>query len=206
MKKLTLQNVSVMTVALFSAFAVSAGAQGLAMNAAHSHGKIIKNHVLAPPPGALWYNGDFDFVDGLTNEQDTFAAGFAHIFDNFDVTDGGGWDLTSVFSNDLLSPGIVITGATWEIHSGVSAGNGGTIVASGSTDSPILTPTGNSAFGFDEFTVEVPVDVHLDSGTYWLNVTPIGNLDGFSRSFDSTTSGANCVGTPCGNERYGVSR
>ncbi len=34
--------------------------------------------------------------------------------------------------------------------------------------------------------------------TYWLNVTPVDNLDG-GRSFDSTTSGASCVGTPCGD-------
>ena len=72
------------------------------MNAAHNHGKVIRNHILAPPPGSLWYNGDFNFVDGLTNEQDTFAPGFAHIYDNFNVTDGGGWDLTSVFSHDLI--------------------------------------------------------------------------------------------------------
>ena len=43
------------------------------------------------------------------------------------------------------------------------------------------------------------MDVHLDPGTYWLNVTPIGSLDG-GRSFDSTTDGTNCVGTPCGND------
>ena len=34
---------------------------------------------------------------------------------------------------------------------------------------------------------------------YWLNVTPVGN--GAGRSFDSTTSGAHCVGTPCGNNQ-----
>src|SRR5438552_15224802 len=38
----------------------------------------------------------------------------------------------------------------------------------------------------------------LPAHFYWLNVTPIGDLTG--RSFDSTTSGANCVGTPCGND------
>jgi hypothetical protein len=40
----------------------------------------------------------------------------------------------------------------------------------------------------------------LPSGQhYWLNVTPVGN--GTGRSFNSTTSGANCVGTPCGNDQ-----
>jgi hypothetical protein len=64
---------------------------------------------------------------------------------------------------------------------------------------PVVTPTGRSGFGFTEFMVEITgLNVHLDPGTYHLNVTPIGSLDG-GRSFDSTTSGANCIGSPCGN-------
>jgi len=41
------------------------------------------------------------------------------------------------------------------------------------------------------------MSVHLDPGTYHLNVTPVGDLTG--RSFNSTTAGANCIGTPCGD-------
>ena len=150
-----------------------------------------------PMGDALWYNGDFDGVDGLTNEQDTFAPGFAHVYDDFNVNDGGGWDVTSVFSDDLIST--TVTGATWEIRQGITSGNGGTLIASGTTMTPNVTPTGRSGFGFTEFMVEVTgLDVHLDPGTYHLNVTPIGNLDG-NRSFNSTTSGDNCIGTPCGD-------
>ena len=150
------------------------------------------------PPGKLWYNGDFDGTDGLANEQDTFAQGYSHIYDDFIVNDESGWDVTSVFSDDLIST--TVTGATWEIRQGISNGNGGTLVASGMTATPSVTPTGRSGFGFTEFMVEVgSLNVHLDPGTYYLNVTPIGNLDG-NRSFNSTTSGANCIGTPCGND------
>ena len=39
----------------------------------------------ATPAGSLWYNGDFNGVNGLTNEQDTFAEGFSHVFDDFNV-------------------------------------------------------------------------------------------------------------------------
>jgi hypothetical protein len=42
------------------------------------------------------------------------------------------------------------------------------------------------------------LSVDLAPGTYWLNVTPVG--DGSGRSFDSDTSGTNCVGLPCGND------
>ena len=161
---------------------------------------------LEPPPPTptptptppLWYNGDFDGVDGLPNEQNSFATGFAHVYDDFNVTDEAGWDVTSVFSNDLISSTII--GATWEIREGVSAGNEGVLVASGMAPYPNVTPTGRSGFGLFEFTIEVVgLSVHLPPGTYWLNVTPIGSLDG-GRAFDSTTSGAHCVGTPCGND------
>jgi hypothetical protein len=40
----------------------------------------------------------------------------------------------------------------------------------------------------------------LPSGQhYWLNVTPVSN--GSGRSQITTTSGANCVGAPCGNDQ-----
>ena len=151
------------------------------------------------PSGPLWYNGDFDGVNGLANERDTSLGSgqFASVYDDFNVT-GGRMDVTSVFSDNLANTNI--TGATWEIRQGISEGNGGTLIASGTTVTPVVTPTGRSGFGFTEFMVEVTgLNVHLPPGTYWLNVTPIGDLSG--RSFDSTTGGANCVGTPCGNNQ-----
>ena len=141
-----------------------------------------------PPAGALWYNGDFDGVDGLTNEQDTFAEGYSRIYDDFNVPDAAGWDVNSVFSNNLASTNI--SSATFEIRQGVSEGNPGTLIASGTTVTPEVTPTGRSGFGFIEFMVQVnDLNIHLDPGNYFLNVTPVDNLDG-GRSFDSTTSGA----------------
>ena len=150
--------------------------------------------------GPLWYNGDFDGVNGLANERNTSLGNgqFASVYDDFIVPAGPGWNVTSVFSDNLANTNI--TGATWEIRQGISAGNGGTLIASGTTVTPVVTPTGRSGFGFTEFMVEVTgLSVHLPPGTYWLNVTVIGDLTG--RSFDSTTVGANCVGTPCGNNQ-----
>jgi hypothetical protein len=113
--------------------------------------------------------------------------------------------VTAVFSDNLLIPSlpITITGADWEIRSGVSEGNAGTLIASGSTDSPLITATGRGG-EILEYMVEVTgLNVFLPmlpSGQhYWLNVTPVGN--GAGRSFDATTSGAHCVGTPCGNDQ-----
>src|SRR5437867_4060047 len=147
----------------------------------------------------LWYNGDFNGVNGLANEDNTSLGEgeFASVYDNFNVPSPG-WNVTAVFSDNLENTNV--TGALWEIRQGISEGNGGTLIASGMTMTPVVTPTGRSGFGFTEFMIEVTgLNVNLPPGTYWLNVTPIGDLTG--RSFDSTTSGANCVGTPCGNDR-----
>ncbi len=150
-----------------------------------------------PMGDALWYNGDFDGIDGLNNQQDASTGDFYHIYDDFNVNDSGGWDVRSVFSDNLTVT--TVTGATWEIRQGITSGNGGTLIASGTTMTPVVTATGRSGFGFTEFMVEVTgLSVHLDPGTYHLNVTPISELDG-NGEFNSTTSGANCIGTPCGD-------
>src|SRR5438876_3755946 len=152
------------------------------------------------PPGSLWYNGDFNYVNGLANERNTIVSQ-AGVYDDFNVTAPLGWHVTALFSDNLMST--TVTGADWEIRIGLSEGNAGTLIASGTTSSPLVTPTGRSGFGFTEYMVEVTgLNVFLPmlpSGQhYWLNVTPVGN--GTGRSFNSTTSGTNCVGTPCGND------
>src|SRR5262249_32221243 len=80
-------------------------------------------------PGSLWYNGDFDGRNGLANERNT-AVSQAAVYDNFFAT-GHGFRVTGVYSDNQITPGTVFTGADFSIRTGVSAGNGGTIVASG---------------------------------------------------------------------------
>lgn len=162
-----------------------------------------------PPPvptpvPPLWYNGDFDGVNGLPNEQDTSLGEgqYAHTYDNFNVTASAGWDVTAVYSNNLTDvTNNCVLGATWEIRQGITAGNGGTLIASGMTTTAQSTTTGRSGFGYTEYSVQVNnIFVHLPPGNdYYLNVTPIGNLRG--RSFVSTTSGAHAIGSPPGNDQ-----
>jgi|SRR5438876_7289609 len=150
------------------------------------------------PPGSLWYNGDYNHVNGLPNERNTVVSQAA-VYDDFNVTAPQGWHLTAVFSDNLTAFQPIVA-ADWEIRTGVSEGNGGTLVASGTTNSPIVTFTFHAQ---NEFMVEVTgLSVFLPMLTsgqhYWLNVTPVGNGSGFS--FNSDTSGTNCVGVPCGND------
>src|SRR4249919_3523117 len=71
-------------------------------------------------PIVLWYNGDFNGANGLANEKDN-GIPQANVYDDFTVTDAGGWTVTSVFSKDLMS--FAASSANWAIRSGVSAGN-----------------------------------------------------------------------------------
>jgi len=178
-------------------FAARAALLALALTAA----LVLNTTAIAqPPPGSLWYNGDFNYVNGLANERNT-AVTQAAVYDDFNVIVPG-WHVTAVFSDDLLLVQHLsdITGADWEIRSGISEGNAGTLVANGTTNSPIVTQIGAGCFQNCEYRVEVTgLNVFLAPGVYWLNVTPVGN--GTGRSFNTTTSGAHCVGTPCGNDQ-----
>jgi len=111
------------------------------------------------------------------------------------VPAGPGWDLTSVFSDDLSNT--TITGATWEIRTGVSAGKSryvGCQRQHSNADSYSYRP---NAFGFTEFQVEVAIfaPLHLPP---WQQANSIGSTSRWwqrrGRAFDSQTSGANAVG------------
>src|SRR6202007_2600475 len=95
--------------------------------------------IAQPPPGSLWYNGDWNLVNGLHNERNTTYAKAA-VYDDFDVTNPLGWNVTAVFSNNIFF-GMTVTAADWGIRTGISEGNAGTLVASGTTNAPLVTQT-----------------------------------------------------------------
>ncbi len=136
---------------------------------------------------AQFYGGDFDGRNGIVINND------AYVYDDFDV-DGAGWMVTGIYANCLTMD--EISSMNWEIRSGISEGNGGTLVAGGS--GPITqTLTGRSGFGYDEYELRISgLDLHLAAGTYYVGV----NVGGPPRqTFVSTTSGANGFGSPLGN-------
>jgi hypothetical protein len=152
-----------------------------------------------PVPGSLWYNGDFDGSRTLANVRNGLAAQ-SSVYDNFIVpVADASWLVTSIYSNNLMS-GFAVTGADWSIRSGVSAGNGGIIIASGTLSPATVTPTGTTFLGsYTEFTIQVSgLNILLLPGTYWLNVTPVDS--GSGQSYNSGTIGANAVGMPPGND------
>lgn len=141
----------------------------------------------------LWYNGDFDGWNGLASAQNAVWPD-ARTYDDFTLASAA--VVTGVFGNFLMN----FTAATahWEIRSGVSANNGGTLIASG-TDPLLQTPNLLNAFGYTGYRLEITgLNVALGPGTYWLTIAPIGA--GSGEAYVDTTSGANAVGTPAGND------
>jgi PEP-CTERM motif len=187
-------NLIAMALVLTFAFALTATASSPNYSA-YGPGSVNLGGGNLPNDPIYWYNGDFNGVNGLANERNTIVSQAA-VYEDFNVTSN--ITVTGLFSDNLLNT--TVTGADWEIRSGISEGNGGTLIASGTTNAPVVTLTGRSGFGFLEYMVQVNgLGVNLAPGHYWMNVTPIGN--GGNRSFNSTTSGANCIGTPCGNNQ-----
>jgi hypothetical protein len=141
----------------------------------------------------VWYGGDFDSRNGAPNEINGLIAD-ARTYDDFTLV---GSTLISAVSSNNLFDSFTATQAAVEIRTGMSSGNGGNIVFSG-TFAASFSPTGRSGFGMQEMNVRVSgLAVALGAGTYHLSVTPIGN--GSGRSYVSSAAGANGVGTPLGN-------
>ena len=168
------------------------------------------------PPGALWYNGDMNgSPDGIglwnqiafgSHEGCRFTP--SQIYDDFTVPSPFGWIVNEVFSDNIVQTngGTPVIGAVWEIRQGLSAGNPGILIASGFTLTPNVTVTGRQGsldcglFIYSEYRVLVTgLNLFLPPGQYWLSVTPIGDTTDSAGSDNSITIGAECVGTPCGN-------
>jgi len=128
----------------------------------------------------LFYGGDTNpnspNANGLANDNTLLVPDTSTLVP-FTVPTGSTWEVSGLFTNDLADgyDGIDPAQATWSISSGVSNGNGGTVIASG-TSSASFTPTGRVSFGFNEYTtlvnLTVSTAVTLKAGTYWLTVVP----------------------------------
>lgn len=160
---------------------------------------VASLHAQQTPAGTVgWYNGDCQ--SGIPAQANWYTAGqqFSRTFDNF-VVPSGGWTVSSIFSNNAMSVSGV-TAAVWEIRTGISTGNGGTVVAAGmspATQTLLFTwPDGENIY-------RVQVDglrARLPAGTYWLSVTPVVPASFHTQSYVCASKGTNSVGTPRGND------
>jgi hypothetical protein len=160
---------------------------------------MFRNNAITPASGmcgnparrCLFYGGDFVFnplgppslPNALANETSTVIAGSpygAAVWVPFRVPKGESWEVTGLFTNNLASFGVLdqfptapTAAAFWSVNVAVSAGNPGTVIASG-TSAATSTPTGRAAFAMFEYTVQVTgLSFVLTPGEYWLSVVPL---------------------------------
>lgn len=141
-----------------------------------------------------YYGGDIAGWFGVSAERGG-AVNDAWIFDDFAW---GGGTVEALFAN-YLTDTMTISSMEFEIRSGVSAGNGGTLVASGSTTTFTWADIGDAWPGFEIYRGDADVaDFALAAGIYHLAVRPV--FASYTRAYLGTTIGANSVGGPIAND------
>jgi uncharacterized protein (TIGR03382 family) len=133
-------------------------------------------------------------------------------FDNFTWTNAGGGIVDTLGGFYISTTGVALSNVTyaqWEIRSGVSVGNAGTLVASGS-GVPVTTATAFTTQFVGYSTLEPVVRVELDvsdfalaPGNYWFGMG-VGDAGNNVGAFVAETIGANGIGGPLddGNAIY----
>jgi hypothetical protein len=139
-----------------------------------------------PPPyckPCLFYGGDFDSntLPNALQNQDA-VSGISAIYVPFAVPPNQTWTVTGLFSNNMLTrANLAPPQIEWSISQGISQGNPGTVIASGTTKAS-LTPTGRSWNGMNEYTalglLNADEVVALNPGHYWMTAVPVCTFNG----------------------------
>lgn len=155
--------------------------------------------------GTIWYNGSFNWVDGTVSVRHGFGLLDidAYVYENVQLA--GSQSVTGVFATFLYA-GAAPVGAEYEIRSGVSAGDGGTLVSSGSVGPGFFWEDQGVRFDSPSygtlavFHLAVPAAVTLPAGEYWVGIRPIADTSSEVVALLATTSGTGAVGNPAGND------
>lgn len=201
--------VTALVITLVSLSAAAAKKQEPVLSRAGDPSKkaqVQKNGVKAQPPTScspcLFYGGDLNptdpNADGFSDENTLLING-SSTYGAVSIPAGPDASVTGILVNVLATAAFDPFTATYDIRQGVSEGNGGSEVSSGS-GSIAVAATGRNAFGYYEYTVTVTFSsVTLVPGEYWFNVTPqcTNTLDGsctvFRQFASNTTQETNAV-------------
>jgi hypothetical protein len=171
------------------------------------------SYATATPAAAdtLWYNGDPDGQGFAANQIFWLGQRQSNrtIWSDFTIpTTDEGWNIDTVWSNNLLYSQASAPTASWGIVTNLSRRRddvpflNGETVAFGRSPATI-TPTTFTVSNQPVSTLSVSgLNLYLEPGTYWLAVRPFYDLgDRFSVPAAAivTTSDANAIGTPPGN-------
>ena len=151
----------------------------------------------------VFYGGDLNPSDpnaaGMSDENTLLILGGSSTYAELDIPSGTTITAKGLLFNIQASAAFDPMTASYDIRTGVSEGNGGTSIASGTTNISVAA-TGNNFLGLYEYSIAVVFPaVTLNSGAYWVNVTPncTNTLDGscilFRQFLSNTTSRTNAL-------------
>ena len=160
-----------------------------------------------PPPlcyPCLFYGGDVNPADpnaaGTSDENTLYVPG-SPTYAAYEVPSGISVKVTGILFNVQASANFDPVTASYDVRTGVSEGNGGTSIASG-TGNITVQATGRTFNTLNEYTLFVSLAQPLDlsEGEYWFNLTPNctnGAVDGScylgQMFFSNTTQDTNGV-------------
>ncbi len=168
----------------------------------HFDGKTTTPPALCSP--CLFYGGDLDTASinaaGMSDENTLLIAGGSATYGSVVIPEGVTASVYGIVFNVQADAAFDPLSATYDIRTGVSEGDGGTSIASGS-GAILVQPTGRVFLGLSEYTIAVSwtTPVSLTPGQYWFNAEPqcLNTLDGscsvFRQFVSNTTSVANSV-------------
>jgi len=156
---------------------------------------------------AQFFGGYADGLSSVPTGKNTFGPALRMVYDDFTFDlPGNIIQFRMIGLNNTIAP----VGMQWEIRTGVSAGNGGTLLVSGyalngtfgplpldgsaGTPPPGTPPAGIGAYGYYDSGPSIPI--HLDPGTYWIGLAPIQQAGTFDVT---TTQGLGGIGHPLNN-------
>ena len=155
--------------------------------------KGFNSHIPNPPAlcsPCLFYGGDINpsalNAAGMSDENTLLITGGSSTYAEVDIPTGVTANVWGIVFNVQADAAFDPMAATYDIRTGVSEGNGGTSIASGSGIA-VVSPTGRNFLGLNEYTVAITwsTPVALTAGAYWFNATPqcLNTLDGSCNAF-----------------------
>ncbi len=191
--------------ALVVALSLSAAAAQKASPSQHLAGDMDGKQTppLSIPPAlcspCIFYGGDLNVSSpnaaGLSDEN-TLLISEGQTYGNFNVPSGASVTVTGILFNVQADANFDPLTATYDVRQGVSEGDGGTDLASGSGAIQVAA-TGRNFLGLNEYSLAVQLaePLVLGPGDYWFNMTPTcvaGSTDGScyeGRQFVSNVNG-----------------
>jgi hypothetical protein len=165
-------------ITAFSVFAAGQAMTALAAGNANARGGTI---TLSPPYACtlskqhpcVYYGGDLDPNDpeggGVSNENTLFIQ---NSWTYNEVNSPVSAKVSAAFTNNLQTYGVIDPKtANWDFRVGVTNGNCGTSVGSG-TNPANLHPTGRSLLGYDEYELLTTTPITVPKGNVWFDVQP----------------------------------